>query len=72
MKMKTKMNAVTASVRFVVGDIVSWNSNSGNRYSGTVVGIKQGSGDDLIIVNIGNNQHRSFYDNATDWRMGAE
>ena len=74
------MKSVVASVRFVVGDIVSWKSDSksqcvagvvGVRYSGTVVDIKVGDHDDLIIVRLVNGQHRSFYDNATDWRMGS-
>lgn len=70
--MKTmKMKNVGATVRFAVDDVVSWKSKSGNVYTGTVVGIKQGSSDDLIIVRLANGQHRSFYDNATDWWVEA-
>lgn len=67
-----KMNTVYATARFVTGDLVSWKSKSGNEYTGRVVSIKEGSTDDLIIVELPNGQHRSFYDNATDWRIVEE
>ena len=66
-KGKLKMKSVVASTRFVVGDIVSWTSKSGNEYKGKVVSIKEGASDDLIVVELSNGQYRSFYDNATDW-----
>jgi hypothetical protein len=68
-KGKLKMKTVESSVRFVVGDMVSWKSGSGNEYTGTVVSIKQGTNDDLIVVRLANGQHRSFYDNATDYTI---
>lgn len=64
-----KMKTVSASIRFVVGDVVSWKSKSGNEYTGTVASIKLGERDDLIVVELPNGQYRSFYDNATDWRI---
>ena len=74
------MKNVVANNRFVVGDVVSWKSNSGSEYTGSVVCIKEGDNDDLIIVELPNGQHRSFYDLATDvtfhndrttkWRTG--
>lgn len=66
-----KMKSVVASMRFVVGDVVSWKSKNGNQYTGTVVNIKEGSHDDLIVVSLANGQHRSFYDNSTDWWIEA-
>jgi hypothetical protein len=68
-KGKLKMKTVESSVRFVVGDMVSWKSDSGNDYAGTVVSIKHGANDDLIVVRLANGQHRSFYDNATDYTI---
>ena len=75
-RMKTKkgkmmMKNVVASVRFAVGDVVSWKSDSGKQYTGTVVNIKEGSHDDLIVVSLANGQYRSFYDNATVWWIEA-
>jgi len=67
-----KMKSVVATNRFVIGDVVSWKSKNGNDYTGTVVSIKEGSNDDLIVVELSNGQHRSFYDNATDWRIVKE
>ena len=64
-----KMKSVLANSRFAIGDIVSWKSKSGNEYTGVVADIKQGSDDDLIVVQLANGEYRSFYDNATDWRM---
>lgn len=66
------MKSVYATARFVVGDIVSWKSKSGSEYTGSVVNIKEGDNDDLIVVELPNGQHRSFYDNATDWRIIEE
>lgn len=66
-KGKMTMKTVTASLRFVVGDVVSWKSKSGNQYTGTVVSIKRGEYDDLIIARLANGQYRSFYDTPTDW-----
>lgn len=64
------MKSVVASMRFVVGDVVSWKSDSGNQYSGTVSTIRVSDHhDDLIVVCLANGQYRSFYDNATDWRI---
>lgn len=63
------MKSVVASNRFAVGDVVSWKSKSGNEYTGTVASIKLGERDDLIVVELPNGQYRSFYDNATDWRI---
>ena len=63
------MKSVVATNRIVIGDIVSWKSESGNEYTGAVVRIRQGEHDDLIVVCLPNGQHRSFYDNATDWRI---
>ena len=69
------MKSVVSNNRFVIGDVVSWKSDSksqcvagvvGVQYSGAVVDIKVGDHDDLIIVRLANGQHRSFYDNATD------
>jgi uncharacterized protein YijF (DUF1287 family) len=60
------MKSVVASNRFAVGDVVSWKSDSGNQYTGTVASIKQGDHDDLIVVQLANGKYRSFYDNATD------
>ena len=68
-KKELKMKTVNASLRFVVGDVVSWKSQSGTDYTGTVVSIKEGENDDLVVVQLANGQHRSFYDNATDWRI---
>ena len=70
-ELEMKMKNVGSSVRFAIDDVVSWKSESGNQYTGTVVLIKQGSNDDLIIVRLANGQHRSFYDNATDWWIEA-
>jgi hypothetical protein len=70
-KGKLKMKSVVATMRFVVGDIVSWKSKSGNEYKGSVVGIKEGFHDDLIVVEMADGQHRSFYDNATNWWIEA-
>lgn len=64
---KMTMKSVVASIRFVVGDVVAWKSDSGSQYTGTVVNIKVGDHDDLIVVCLANGQYRSFYDNATDW-----
>ena len=66
------MKTVSASIRFAVGDVVSWKSESGNEYTGTVVSIKQSDRDDLIVVRIADGKYRSFYDNATDWRIIEE
>jgi len=66
---KLKMKSVVASVRFAVGDIVSWKSRSGNQYTGTVVSIKQGEKDDLIVAHLPDGRYGSFYDNATDWQI---
>ena len=66
------MKSVYATARFVTGDIVSWKSKSGNEYTGYVVDIKEGDNDDLIVVELPNGQHRSFYDNATDWKIVQE
>jgi uncharacterized protein YijF (DUF1287 family) len=63
------MKMATASVRFSVGDMVSWKSNSGNEYTGVVNSIKLGANDDLIVVLLPNGQYRSFYDNATDYTI---
>jgi len=68
-RMKMKMKTVESSVRFTVGDMVSWKSRLGNEYVGVVVSIKQSATDDLIIVRLPNGQHRSFYDNATDYTI---
>ena len=77
---KMTMKSVVANNRFVVGDVVSWKSDSGSQYTGTVSTIKEGDHDDLIVVCLANGQYRSFYDNATDvtflndhttkWRTG--
>jgi len=67
MKKHNKMSTVTANNRVATGDMVSWISKSGTAYSGVVVSIKVGPADDLIIVRLADGQHRSFYDNATDW-----
>jgi hypothetical protein len=64
-----KMKSVVASIRFVVGDVVSWTSKSGNQYTGTVVSIKEGANDDLIVVRLPDGRYGSFYDNATDWKI---
>lgn len=66
------MKSVYATARFVVGDIVSWKSKSGSEYTGSVVNIKEGDNDDLIVVELPNGQHRSFYDNSTDWQIIKE
>ena len=76
-RMRTKngeltMKSVYATARFVTGDVVSWKSKNGNEYIGVVVSIKEGTNDDLIVVELPNGQHRSFYDNATDWRIVTE
>jgi uncharacterized protein YijF (DUF1287 family) len=60
------MKSVVATNRFVVGDVVSWKSDSGNEYTGTIASIKQGDRDDLIIVRLADGKYRSFYDNATE------
>lgn len=61
------MKSVVANSRLAVGDTVSWVAKSGKAYSGVVVNIKEGFMDDLIIVDVGNGQYRSFYDRATEW-----
>lgn len=66
------MKSVFATNRFVVGDVVAWKSKSGSEYTGSVVSIKEGDNDDLIIVRLADGKHRSFYDNATDWRIIEE
>jgi plastocyanin len=61
------MKNMVANSRLAVGDTVSWVAKSGNGYTGTVVNVKEGFMDDLIIVDVGNGKYRSFYDRATEW-----
>jgi len=63
------MKEVAASVRFVIGDVVTWFSESGRKHTGTVVSIKEGDKGDLITARLADGQYRSFYDGATDWVM---
>lgn len=62
------MKSVNSNSRLMVGDSVSWVSKSKTHYTGTVVNIKEGSYDYLIVVyDIEKGLYRSFYDLETDW-----
>lgn len=62
------MRQIEANNRWKVGDLVEWNSVSGNYYMGAVKTIREGSTGtgDLITVELPGGGYRNFYENEVD------